>query len=258
MPNYESKLPDDVGRYHYSAVENAIWGELFDRQMGYLANRASTAWLNGVDQLGLNARQVPQVLELNERLSELTGAGLEAVPAIIPFTEFAELLANRKFPVATFLRRREDMNYIEEPDIFHEVFGHAPMLTNPDFCRFLERFGLLALSVEKSSRASLFRLFWFTVEFGMLRTSNGLRPFGAGICSSPAEARNANPAKSEMLAFDILTMLRTPYRIDILQPAYFVIDSFKGLADALDADLPMLLERAKELGDMQPRFEQAA
>jgi len=255
---YASKHPDATGRFHYTAEEDAVWGALFDRQMAYLPGRVAPEYLAGVEKLGLTRDAVPQIAEIDARLSRLTGAGVEGVPAIIPPSQFFALLARRKFPVATFLRRREDMDYIEEPDIFHEVFGHCPLLAEPDYAAFIERFGQLAQRLGKPYSWRLFRLFWFTVEFGMIRTPEGLRAYGAGIVSSPSEARHATEGAAEMLEFDLLEIFRTPYRIDIVQPAYFVIDGFDRLAGALDADIAGLIDTAKRLGDRPPRFEVAA
>ena len=258
MSAYVSKIADAAGRFDYSAEENAVWGELFTRQTQFLKGRIAPAFLEGMAKLGLAAQAVPQIVDVDTRLAELTGAGVVGVPAIIPPSQFFDLLAERKFPVATFLRRREDIDYIEEPDIFHEVFGHCPMLTDPDFAAFIERFGRKAAALGKAYSWRLFRLFWFTVEFGMIRTEAGLRGYGAGIASSPAEAAHATGGAAEMLDFDLLTVFRTPYRIDIVQPVYFVIDSFAQLAAALDADVGALIDEAKRLGDLPARFEKAA
>lgn len=257
-PAYRSKEPDATGHYSYTAEEDAVWGELFARQMAFLQGRAAPEYLAGVAALGLSAAHVPQVGAIDARLAALTGAGVEGVPAIIPPTRFFGLLSQRKFPVATFLRRREEIGYIEEPDIFHEVFGHCPLLTNPDYAAFIERFGQLGAALGKPYSWRLFRLFWFTVEFGMLRTAEGLKPFGAGIVSSPAEAEHAVSGRAEMLPFDLLTVFRTPYRIDILQPVYFVIDSFAQMTAALQGDVAGVIDEAKQLGDLPARFEAAA
>ncbi|WP_127903076.1 phenylalanine 4-monooxygenase [Solirhodobacter olei] len=257
-PAYRSKEPDAAGYYAYSAAEDTVWGALFDRQMDYLPGRVAPDYLAGVEALGLTRAHVPQVREIDARLAGLTGAGVEGVPAIIPPSRFFELLSQKKFPVATFLRRREEMDYIEEPDIFHEVFGHCPLLTNPAYAAFIEKFGKLGATLGKPYSWRLFRLFWFTVEFGMIRTPDGLRAFGAGIVSSPAEAEHATSGRAEMLDFDLMTIFRTPYRIDILQPVYFVIDSFEQIEAALDADIAGMIDEAKRLGDLPPRFEAAA
>jgi phenylalanine-4-hydroxylase len=255
---YDFKHPGPDGRYPYTAEEDAVWGELFDRQMAFLAGRVTPEYLDGVRLLGLTRAHVPQIAEIDARLAALTGAGVEGVPAIIPPSQFFDLLSHRRFPVATFLRRREDMDYIEEPDIFHEVFGHCPLLTDPAYADFVERFGKLAVALGKPCSWRLFRLFWFTVEFGMIRTPDGLRAYGAGIVSSPSEARHATGGEAEVLDFDLLTIFRTPYRIDIVQPVYFAIDSFESLAAALDADIAGLIDEAKRLGDLPARFEEAA
>jgi phenylalanine-4-hydroxylase len=258
MSGYESKIADARGRYAYTPEEDAVWGELFTRQMAYLRGRMTPDYLKGVETLGLNARAVPQVVDIDARLRVLTGAGVVGVPAIIPPTQFFGLLSQRKFPVATFLRRREDMEYIEEPDLFHEVFGHCPLLTDPDYAGFVERFGKTAVALGKPYSWRMFRLFWFTVEFGMIRTPDGLRGYGAGIASSPAEAAHATGGAPEMLDFDLMTIFRMPYRIDILQPVYFVIDSFAQMARALDADVGAMIDEAKRLGDLPRRYDQAA
>lgn len=258
MTAYVSKLANPDGRYAYTAEEHAIWGTLFNRQIAALDGKMAPDFLRGVSNLGLTDQSVPQVVEVNARLSALTGAGVVGVPALIAPAQFFALLATRKFPVATFLRRREDIDYIEEPDIFHEVFGHCPLLTDPDYAAFIENFGRRAAELGERYKWRMFRLFWFTVEFGMIRTDKGIRGFGAGIASSPAEAAHATGGRADMLAFDLLTVFRTPYRIDIVQPVYFVIDSFAQLAAALDTDVGAVIDQAKRLGDLPARFDKAA
>ncbi|MEM6637928.1 MAG: phenylalanine 4-monooxygenase [Pseudomonadota bacterium] len=258
MGGYASRDPDAKGIYPYSDAENAVWRDLFTRQVAALRPTACRAYLDGLEKLAITAEAVPQVSDVDARLSQLTGAGVKGVPAIIPFDEFANLLANRKFPVATFIRRREDFDYIEEPDIFHEVFGHAPMLTDPDFCVFMERFGRLALSMDEAQNKKLVRLFWFTVEFGLIREDGALKAFGAGICSSPSEVGHALSGQAEVVPFDLETVLRTPYRIDIVQPVYFAIDSFAQLAASIDCDMVAALDAAATKGDLPARFDQAA
>jgi phenylalanine-4-hydroxylase len=258
MSAYVSKLPDANGRYPYSPDDDAVWGELYARQMAFLPGHVVPEYLAGAAKLGLTAAHVPQIADIDVRLHALTGAGVVGVPAIIPPSQFFDLLSRRKFPVATFLRTREDMDYIEEPDLFHEVFGHCPLLTDRAYVDFIERFGKLAVGLGKSYSWRLFRLFWFTVEFGMMRTPDGLRAYGAGIVSSPSEAKHAVGGGAVMLPFDLMTVLRTPYRIDILQPVYFVIDGFDQLSEALTGDIAGMIDRAKELGDLPALFEKAA
>ncbi len=255
---YVSKTPDAQGLYRYTAEERAVWRDLVARQMPMLERHASRAWLEGQQHLGLSGANVPQVRDVDARLHAISGGGVEAVDALIPQDAFSTLLKNRRFPVATFIRKREDFDYIEEPDIFHECFGHCPMLTDPQFCTFLERFGAVALELGADWSARLFRLFWFTVEFGLIREGGHLKAFGAGIISSPEELEWAVSGKPEVLPFDLLTVLRTPYRIDILQPVYFKMNSFAELADALTQPILPVLQKAARLGDLPPRFENAA
>ncbi len=258
MSTYASKTSDATGRYSYSSEEDAVWGTLFHRQMTNLQGLAAPEYLDGIDALGLSPDHVPQIADIDATLNRLTGAGVEGVPAIIPPAQFFNLLSRRRFPVATFLRRREHMDYIEEPDIFHEVFGHCPLLTHPAYCDFIERFGTAAVKLGKGYSWRLFRLFWFTVEFGMIRTDDGLRAYGAGIVSSPSETEHAFGTTAEHRDFDLLEILRTPYRIDIVQPVYFVIDSFDQLRAALDTNLGAAIDQARAAGDLPARFDSAA
>jgi len=255
---YSSILADENGRYPYTHEDQSVWAELFERQVAGLRGKMVPSYLKGVDELGLNADAVPQVVDIDARLNTLTGAGVEGVPALIAPTRFFTLLSERKFPVATFLRRREDMDYIEEPDLFHEVFGHCPLLTNSAYCDFIESFGKRALALGKGYSWHMFRLFWFTVEFGMIHTKDGPRAFGAGIASSPSELENALGGGAEARDFDLMEVLRTPYRIDIVQPVYFVIDSFEALTDSLNQDLAAMIDAAKAEGDLPPLFDPAS
>lgn len=253
--SYAALMPDAQGHYRYSPDDDAVWGELFTRQMAFLQDKVAPEYLSGVAKLGLTAAKAPQVRDIDARLSALTGAGAQGVPAIIPPSQFFDLLAQRKFPVATFLRRREHLDYIEEPDLFHEVFGHCPMLTNAAYVDFIAGFGQKALAMDKADRWFMFRLFWFTVEFGMIRTADGLRAYGAGIVSSPAEAAHALSGDALMQDFDLLTVFRTPYRIDIVQPTYFVIDGFDQLAALLDSDFAAMIAQARAMGDLPALFD---
>lgn len=256
--NYTSKYPDANGVFHYTAEENAVWQELVDRQMAHLHGKICREYFFGIKKLSFPKGKVPQISHVNTLLQNAAGFGVEGVPALIPPSQFFALLSQRKFPVATFIRRREDIDYIEEPDIFHEVFGHCPLLTNKPFTDFIERFGNLAVTLGKPYSWRLFRLFWFTVEFGMIRTPEGLRGYGAGIASSPSEATHAVSGNAHYADFDLLTIFRTPYRIDILQPVYFVIDSFEQLSASLNSDIAGLVDQARTLGDLPPLFDKVA
>ena len=257
--SYTAKLPGPDGLYAYTPEEDAIWGELYERQMTLLAGMACREYLDGVRMLGLRPDKVPQLVDVNRRLGETTGFGVEGVPALIPPSRFYELLSQGKFPLATFLRRREHIDYIEEPDLFHEVFGHCPLLTNQSYANFVRRFGQAAVGLGKGFSWHLFRIFWFTVEFGLINTPEGRRCFGAGIVSSPSEAKAAMDGTAcEFRPFDLMTVLRTPYRIDIVQPIYYVIDSFADLEAIVDQDIEGMILKAKALGDFPPAFEAKA
>jgi phenylalanine-4-hydroxylase len=200
---------------------------------------------------------VPQLKDVSQVLMEHTGWSVTGVPALIGFTEFFQLLANKQFPVATFIRTREDFDYIQEPDVFHEVFGHTPPLTDNRFAAFCEAYGKAGLAADAKDHFMLARLFWFTVEFGMVHTDEGIRAYGSGIMSSPGELTYAVESDiPERKSFDPVDVLRTPYRIDIFQPIYFVIDSFDQLFDLAQSDLLGYIKEARRLGMHKPAFDQ--
>ena len=252
---YLSKMPDARGHIQYDAQEDAVWRDLMQRQEKLLPGRVCDAYLEGLDLLELPRERVPQLSEVNARLKAASGFGVAAVPALITPKKFFRLLAGRRFPVATFIRRREDMDYLQEPDIFHEVFGHCPLLAHPTYADFLQNFGETALSAGKAYRWPLQRLFWFTVEFGLVETADGTRIYGAGIASSPGETRFAleSPDPSRR-PFNALDVFRTPYRIDIFQSVYYVIQSFDQLRALFDEDIRTVIDEAKRLGDFEPTY----
>ena len=253
--SYESKIPDENGIIAYSAEENAVWGDLYARQEALLPGRVCNAYLKGLEALELPRDRVPQLKDVNARLQEISGFGVEAVPALISPKRFFTLLAERKFPAATFIRRREEFDYLQEPDVFHEIFGHCPMLTLPTYADFLQKYGEKALELDKSYIWMMQRLFWFTVEFGLIRTEEGVRIYGAGIASSAGETPYAvESAEPERRPFDALTVFRTPYRIDIFQSVYYVIDSAQQLYDLVTSDLVPIMDEAKRLKSLPPTF----
>lgn len=258
MTTYVSKLPNTQGLIDWSSAENQTWSHLIERQTEIVRTRACDEFLEGLDRIQFSRQSVPQHTEINRRLKDFTGWEVEVVPALIPAKEFFTLLANKKFPAASFIRIPEELDYIQEPDIFHEFYGHVPLLTFKDYARFMEEFGKLALSAPASDRRRLFRIFWFTIEFGLLKTSQGVKAFGGGILSSIHETvYSLESSVPERLAFNPLNALRTPYRIDIPQPLYYVLDSFEDLYRLLDQDLMKLLEESKSLGDLSPLFAPA-
>ncbi len=255
---YVSKQPNANGLIEWTTDENKTWNTLITRQTEIVKTRACPEFLEGLDRIGFARSHVPQHTEINNRLKDFSGWEVEVVPALIPAKEFFTLLANKKFPAASFIRIPEELDYIQEPDIFHEFYGHVPLLTFSDYANFMEEFGKLALSISPKDRRRMFRLFWFTIEFGLLRTDKGIKAYGGGMLSSIHEtvySVESPIAKRE--PFDPLNALRTPYRIDIPQPLYYVLDNFSDLFKILDKDLIALLEESKELGDFEPLFEPA-
>lgn len=251
---YQSKEVDENGYVNWTDQENDTWSKLFNRQREIIKGRADERFIKGLEILGFTEDKVPQIPDINKKLAECTGWGVHPVPAIIQPKEFFTLLANKKFPAATFIRIPEEMDYLQEPDIFHEVYGHTPLLTNQAYADFMEKFGKLALEADPKDRFKLFRLFWFTIEFGLLKTDDGLRAYGGGILSSIGETQYCLTDEPECMDFDTLTALRTPYRIDIMQPLYFVLNDFDDLFTILDQDVLGLLAKAKEMGDFPPKY----
>ena len=272
---YLSHQPDSQGHIHYSADENAMWQALLTRQAKQIPNRACSAYLEGLEKLNLPSTHIPQLQDINEVLQATTGWQTAAVPALISFGKFFKLLANKRFPVATFIRRFEDMDYIEEPDIFHEIVGHCPLLTHPAFAAFNETYGKLGLDASKEERWFLARLYWFTIEFGLVGSHpDNRRIYGGGILSSPSETvyalngsdkryqsenqhhfKHQQPQNQpEHRAFDLLDVLRTPYRIDHIQPIYYVIDDLDTLFDIVDSDIMGKVKQAMSLGLFEPTY----
>ncbi|WP_406667253.1 phenylalanine 4-monooxygenase [Gallaecimonas sp. GXIMD1310] len=252
---YVSKMPGPDGRIHYTDEENAVWQTLITRQLDCIEGRACQEYIDGLKLLDLPKDRIPQLDEINAVLARTTGWQVAQVPALIPFDEFFRLLANKQFPVATFIRTREELDYLQEPDIFHEIFGHCPLLTNPDFAHFTHLYGQLGLAASKQDRVFLARLYWFTVEFGLVKTPQGLRIYGGGILSSPGETTYALESDvPERHDFDIVDALRTPYRIDIMQPVYYLLENVHQLFDIAETDIMAMVEKAKALGLFEPKF----
>ena len=216
----------------YSTAEHGIWRTLFERQAKVLPGRAAREFLDGLDRLKLVPDQIPDFERLSEQLYALTGWRVVAVPSLVPDDVFFDHLANRRFPAGQFIRKREQLDYIEEPDVFHDVFGHVPMLAHPVFADYLEAYGKggqRALS-EFGALKNLARLYWYTVEFGLIDQKDGLRIYGSGIVSSSAESIYAVESPSpNRIGFNLERVMRTEYRIDDFQESYFVISSFEEL-----------------------------
>ncbi len=255
VSRYVSHQPDEHGMISYSAAEHRVWEQLFERQMKRLPNRASDEYLQGLKTLALEASRIPQLPDLSRCLMLLTGWQVVPVAALISARDFFELLAARRFPAATFIRTMEALDYVTEPDIFHELFGHCPMLTNQVYADFIHDYACYVLRCQESDWALLQRLFWFTVEFGLIKTDKGLRAYGGGILSSITETVYSVESDIPMrILFDPLVAFRTPYRIDRLQPIYFVIDDYQQLYNCVKSNLKDLIQRAHALGEYPPVF----
>ncbi len=251
---YKSNPVDEAGKVKWSAEDNNTWKILVERQAEIIKGRACQQFLEGLEILNFPQDRVPQLPDINNTLAKINGWGVEPVPALIQPKRFFTLLANKRFPAATFIRIPEELDYLQEPDIFHEIYGHTPLLTNKAYGDFMEKFGKLALNVEPKDRRRLFRLFWFTIEFGLIKTTEGLKAYGGGILSSIGETKYCLTDKPKVQPFNALDVLRTPYRIDIMQPLYFTIEKFSDLFEILDQDILSLVEKSKELGDFEPLY----
>lgn len=251
---YVAREPDEQGFIHYTDIEHETWQRLIERQLKVVPGRACDEYLHGLELLDLPRDRIPQLDEVSSVLRRETGWEVARVPALIGFETFFGLLADRKFPVATFIRTPEEFDYLQEPDIFHEIFGHCAMLTNLAFANFTQKYGQLGLNATPKERAYLARLYWFTVEFGLLNTKDGLRIYGGGILSSPKETLYALGNEPGRYDFDVLDALRTPYRIDIVQPIYYVLDDLQQLQQLTEMDLMAKVHQAIELGLFEPRF----
>ena len=215
----------------FTADEHAMWDRLFARQSEMLPGRASEAFLRGIDVLRLEKPGIPDYRELNARLTAATGWQVVAVPGLVPDDVFFDHLANRRFPAGNFIRTPEQLDYLQEPDVFHDVFGHVPMLADPVFADYMVAYGEGGLrSLKFDALKQLARLYWYTVEFGLIREAGALRIYGAGIVSSFAESVFALDSDSpNRIGFDLARVMRTDYRIDDFQQNYFVIDSLDQL-----------------------------
>ncbi len=244
-------IPQDWS--HYTDEDHATWDTLFERQAKLLPGRASNAWLRGLDVLKLSKPGIPDFEELSERLMKLTGWQVVAVPGLVPDDVFFDHMANRRFVAGNFIRRPDQLDYLQEPDVFHDVFGHVPMLADPVFADYLAAYGrggqrALGLDALKY----LGRLYWYTVEFGLIAEPEGLRIYGSGIVSSFAESRFAlDDPSPNRIVLDLARVMRTEYRIDDFQQNYFVIPSFDELLRlTVETDFAPLYEELKAQPDI--------
>jgi phenylalanine-4-hydroxylase len=237
----------------YSAAEHAVWDTLFARQVAILRGRAIPAFLEGIALLGMARPGIPEFDDLNSRLMKATGWRVVAVPGLVPEEVFFDHLANRRFVAGRFIRTADQLDYLQEPDIFHDVFGHVPLLAHPVFADYMQAYGEGGLRASRLGMIdALARLYWYTVEFGLIRDGDALKLYGAGIVSSRGESIFAlDDPSPHRIAFNIERVMRTRYRIDDYQQNYFVIDSFEDLlAQTRDADFGPLYERLRGEADI--------
>jgi len=231
----------------YRAEDHATWGTLYQRQRELLVGRASDEFLHAQDEMGMTPHAIPRFDQLNEVLGAATGWTLVGVEGLLPELDFFDHLANRRFPVTWWIRRPEQIDYIAEPDLFHDLFGHVPLLMNPLFADYMQAYGrggVKAHGIGPEALVNLTRLYWYTVEFGLINTPEGLRIYGSGIVSSKGESLYSleSPAPNR-IGFDLERVMRTRYRIDTFQKTYFVIDSFAQLIDATRPDFTPLYDK---------------
>ena len=243
----------DQGWADYTPAEHAVWKTLFERQTALLPGRACDEFVDGMKNLPIGADEIPDFRRLSDVLMQRTGWQVVAVPGLVPDEVFFEHLANRRFPSGQFIRRADQLDYLEEPDVFHDVFGHVPMLMNPAIADYIQAYGVGGLRAkELGVLDKLARVYWYTVEFGLVKQKDGLRIYGAGIASSRTESVFAlDDASPNRIAFDLERVMRTHYRIDDFQESYFVIENLDRLLELAQIDFGPLYARI----DGQPEFQ---
>ncbi|MET0961936.1 MAG: phenylalanine 4-monooxygenase [Noviherbaspirillum sp.] len=237
----------DQGWENYTAGEHAVWKTLFERQSRLLPGRACDEFVAGMRDLPIGPDQIPDFRRLSEVLMQRTGWQVVAVPGLVPDEVFFEHLANRRFPAGHFIRKPEQLDYLEEPDVFHDVFGHVPMLMNPVIADYIQAYGAGGLKAKALGVLDqLARVYWYTVEFGLVEQRNGLRIYGAGIASSYTETLFAlDDASPNRIRFDLERVMRTQYRIDDFQESYFVIRGLDELLELATIDFAPLYQKVK-------------
>lgn len=239
----------------FTAEDHWVWDTLFARQQSLLQGRAVAEFAQGLDVLSLSRPGIPDFDELNERLNARTGWTVVAVPGLVPDDVFFKHLSERRFPAGNFIRAANQLDYLEEPDAFHDVFGHVPLLAQPEVADFMEALGHLGLeALDKGALHRLARLYWYTVEFGLVREGGEMKIYGAGILSSFGESHySLESAKPHRVDFDLKRVLRTSYRTDAFQQSYFVIDRFQDVLDLVTRnDLTALYAELDRVADLSP------
>ena len=239
----------------YSAEDHKTWSTLFSRQIATFKDRVCDEYLQGLKTLGLSAEKVPEFESMNKKLRAATGWEVLAVPGLIASRPFFTMLANKQFPAGTFIRKPEQLDYLEEPDIFHDVFGHVPLLSNPAYASYMQEYGRAGLAaMDHKGVKFLARLNWYTIEFGLIKSKEGIKVYGAGLMSSYGEAKYVlqNPSP-HFLQFNLDRVLRTGYYIDDFQSIYFTIDSFEALfEECIKRQFIPLYKQFRELPTLTP------
>ena len=244
----------DQGWSQYTPQEHAVWKTLFERQSKLLPGRACNEFVRGMQDLPIGPDQIPNFEQLSETLSQRTGWQIVAVPGLVPDDVFFEHLAHRRFPAGHFIRKPHELDYLEEPDVFHDVFGHVPMLMNPAIADYIQAYGEGGLRAKRLGvLEKLARVYWYTVEFGLVKQPDGLRVYGAGIASSATETVfSVEDDSPNRVAFDLERVMRTNYRIDDFQETYFVLDNLNDLLELARIDFAPLYERVADASDFEP------
>lgn len=248
----------EQGWERYTAAEHGVWHTLFERQTRLLGDRACRQFIAGMRALPLEPHHIPDFRRLSDVLHRRTGWEVVAVPGLIPDAMFFEHLANRRFPAGNFIRDPQQLDYLEEPDVFHDVFGHVPMLMDPVMADFIQAYGKGGLRAQSlGTLEQLARVYWYTVEFGLVREAGSragsLRLYGAGLASSYAEASYCLESRTpQRLRFDLERVMRTRYRIDDFQETYFVLDSLDDLLALAQIDFAPIYARIKTLPELNP------
>ena len=244
----------DQGWHNYTPQEHAVWKTLFERQSKLLPGRACDEFVRGMQDLPIGPDQIPNFEQLSETLSQRTGWQIVAVPGLVPDDVFFEHLAHRRFPAGHFIRKPHELDYLEEPDVFHDVFGHVPMLMNPAIADYIQAYGEGGLRAKRLGvLEKLARVYWYTVEFGLVKQPDGLGVYGAGIASSATETVfSVEDDSPNRVAFDLERVMRTNYRIDDFQESYFVLDNLNDLLKLARIDFAPLYERVAGASDFEP------
>jgi phenylalanine-4-hydroxylase len=253
-PNMRPDWTIDQKWEDYTPENHEVWKLLYERQHRILENRACDQFMHGLDTLNIRPDMLPDFRRLSDMLYKLTRWTIVCVPGLIPGEAFHAHLAKRQFPITYWIRPKEKIDYLKEPDLFHDLYGHVPMLTDPVYADYIQEFGKGGVKATKlGAETQLTRLYWYTIEFGLMNTEKGIRIYGAGIMSSLTESIYALESDiPNRIGFDLERMLRTRYKSSDLQQTYFVIDDFQQLMDATKPDFTPLYAKAKAQEELRP------